>query len=780
MMKRSQLCLAMTFVSLLFSQVIKADMEMKFQFVHNGTPLKDLNATVTVYSKAVAVGRVEEWHLYDQDPFVKVILPDELAGVTLAYRSSLGHEGHLTATADSTVNLDCKQLTVKFLNANGNPMEGAWININKTNVTVSAYSNRAGLAYLYAAASNGYRYSSSYGNGYLDLMDDAELTIQEPKQTPDPIQPQTHRVTLVPYYDDLPVIFDDTFYIYGKDWSMNIWPTQGIMKWDLAAGEYELCDPNEGRQKFTVGDRDTTIYFAYHKVEVFSRGSEPNANVGIGLGKEYWRRTSNTDAEGRTVFYLLPGTYKYYHANGSGNFTVGDEDMQLNLEAYRVRIQLDGDQQAFQGLANFFYVMPMANGKEVGSSMHLDTQDGQLSLLLAPGDYMLRNSQLTVSNMQFHVGGDNSDLNILVHALRFLTSDGSQQSLMLRRDGFRDNLGSGTAYYLLEGDYEYSFDGIDWKALKLNKDIDLTCEYFTYKVTVNDTNGEPVTNGRVTLTGGEGMSYTAYLSGSNVAEFHCLPGTYTLMCDAFNSSAKQVTVEANGSEQLTIPGIVTFFVTLNGEPFYGSIRFMKEGTQESYGVYGSVEGGFTARLDTDALYSLLDCRGTTRITDGCTIEIGTLSISSEGLGLAFPMDNWNAVSTYRVLKGSSVRLTAIPVRDDRFQKWVINGKEYEEPVVEYTMTELNTEAKAVFSGEAASAVRGPKASATEWTVESDGQLLRLPRDVEGRAAIYSTDGRLVKSFYVVGSTIGIYDLPQGTYILTLAVGSDNFTAKFLR
>ena len=73
------------------------------------------------------------------------------------------------------------------------------------------------------------------------------------------------------------------------------------------------------------------------------------------------------------------------------------------------------------------------------------------------------------------------------------------------------------------------------------------------------------------------------------------------------------------------------------------------------------------------------------------------------MGVAFPMDGWYDVNTFNVIVGSTVRLTAIPVKDDGFQCWVVNGNEIASPVIDLEVVDVHTMATAVFEGAVPSA-----------------------------------------------------------------------------
>lgn len=778
---KKNILLSLLSILLAFSgnqDLMARNIQVVFQFSYNGEALQINNASVSAYRQGRNVSETENRHFSDTPPHVRVLLPDSLVGKSLAYRSTLGHQGQFTVTENDTIRLECKRLTVKIADTDGNLLQDQSVMLTINDFTQYASTDRNGVAYLYAASGSNYNYSTAYGSSYVDLTEDTIVQVTAPKWESPAETTSQYRVTFVPHYGDQPVIFNNTFYIIGNGWSTNIWAYNGVMETRLAPGKYELQDPNGGRWPFTMGERDTLIYVDYHKVTITSKGTEPNPHVTLSIGNDYMGNGVTTDSNGQAVFYMIPGTYTYHHANGSGTLTVGNEDMTATVEAYRIFLNFT---EVPQNPSDLFYVMPLVDGRESGSSMRFNANGNQLNMLLAPGDYILRNSQNPLGAVKFHIDNNTPALNMNVYALKYTTSDGKSHEAFLRQADTWDYIYSDRVKYYLEGDYEYSFDQHTWTTLKLDKDTEIKGTYYKLIVNVNDTDGEIVRNSVVYISTDTGYQHSAFLDNNGMAEFSCAQGSYTVGISGFENYSKRVTVSADDEITLTIPATITFTVTNEGDYVPYPLMIYPEGTNgtQTTNLYVNNDGKFTYRLDTSRRYCIANYYGSTDITDGCAISLGRLTVNADGMGLAFPMMNWTASSTFPVIVGSTVRLTAIPVRDDRFQNWTINGKEYESPVIEYTLKEPITTAQANFSGEATASVRSTKSTA-EWTVESDGRQLRLPEEVNGQADIYTADGRKVRSFAVVGNTIGIYDLPEGTYILSLTTGSDHYSAKFLK
>lgn len=348
----------------------------------------------------------------------------------------------------------------------------------------------------------------------------------------------------------------------------------------------------------------------------------------------------------------------------------------------------------------------------------------------------------------------------------------------------------GTAYYLPTGSYRYSNENTIYsesyltELFVLDKNTVIDHHYYTLTVNMNDTNGEVVPNFPV-IAYGTTSATDGRTDENGVVTFQLRSGEYQVgVYVTFNKfygpdSEKSITItDTDATVTLTITGNITFNINnytdhINQKDY----RFYDiNKTKSEYHLVGVENGVAKVRL-IPGTYYIDGYHGTTQVSDGCTITLGKLNVTCEGMGVAFPMENWEAVSSYDVIVGSPVRLTAIPVTDDKFLKWTINEKDYEVPVLDFKTSEPETTAKAVFGG-MSSAVTRPMMANT--TLNSDGRYIYLPAEVEGTARIYTLDGKLTKTIGVVGDQIGIYDLPTGAYVLTMESESGMVNARFLK
>ncbi len=340
--------------------------------------------------------------------------------------------------------------------------------------------------------------------------------------------------------------------------------------------------------------------------------------------------------------------------------------------------------------------------------------------------------------------------------------------------------------------------------------IDLT-KYFPadYIVTVNiiDTDGTPQDDIQVSLRS-DSYYYYYYESTENGTAIFTIPeGKYDIEVRDRSMDQRYIEETIEVSEDMTvtytIPKMISFDVTIDGmtlaqihkKGYFETSSPVKIVTLDYENRQPTVykEGKLYSRLDPNKEYRMYSglfeskeyddegyVKGSTKITDGCTIRIGTFNVQTEGEGLAFPREEFAGNSSYKVFVGDPVRLAAVPVGDKEFVSWTINGKEYANPMMDFTVKDDITTATAKFSGEILTQVKAADSSIETISVQVEGNYLVLPADVEATACLYSADGRLVKRTGVVGNKINISDLPASAYILRLNAEGLFQTAQFVK
>ncbi|WP_289458428.1 hypothetical protein, partial [Klebsiella pneumoniae] len=84
-----------------------------------------------------------------------------------------------------------------------------------------------------------------------------------------------------------------------------------------------------------------------------------------------------------------------------------------------------------------------------------------------------------------------------------------------------------------------------------------------------------------------------------------------------------------------------------------------------------------------------------------------------------------------------------------FTKWDVDGTDYSTAMLDRTISSHKTVAKAVFSGSSS----GPthvKQSSINSSFNFDDNYIYLPQAIQGKADIYTIDGKQVKSLGVAG------------------------------
>ncbi len=694
---------------------------------------------------------------------------DIYVGQTVAYRTNLGHEGTFTIADGATVSLDCKKLTVTTKNIDGIAMPGEYIQITCANGQSTEFSTSysTGEAVVYLANAEGYTYNwRSYANGVFDMTDDYTLNLQQGKSEE---QSTSYNVTVVRKYGDFP-IGSSSLYMYKYGETSNGIYVSSYSGATVSAGSYWIMDDIGAFSKKIEVTGTTTIYLDYQKVTFKSvTGTTPNVGQEISVrvysgSNSYYgnTKTVTTNAKGEASIYLLPGEYQYSVAGGSSTFTVEEADKTVNIKTGQVTITLNCDD--ISALSNQTF--------EIGT-YPVEPVDGKIVINAMPGNYKLRINNTSVIDVNVTEGATTQSVQL--YSVMFTTNLTTAGSMYVGSK----QVGYDTKYYFTAGEYTYGtsqYSQSDSFTLDRNKTIALN--YAKLTVNVKDTDGKAVENIYVYCSGGGNGVYT---DANGQAYWTLLQGTYSVYASGFSDDAETVEVKGDASVTLTVPAYVTFNMLVNGQPATTYDATTLYDNNDRYGSHRMEyvsPGVMAARIVPGKAYYLSGYKGSAIITEGSTLSLGTISISNEGMGLAFPMENWEPVSTYAVVVGSTVRLTAIPVSDDKFQHWTINGTDYSTPMIDFKIKDVHTDAKAVFSGAVTSAAKLKMMN--NLAINIDESYIYLPDDTEGVARIYSSEGKLMKNIGVVGGQIGIYDLPAGVYILSFQDENGTRTNRFVK
>lgn len=350
----------------------------------------------------------------------------------------------------------------------------------------------------------------------------------------------------------------------------------------------------------------------------------------------------------------------------------------------------------------------------------------------------------------------------------------------------------------------YSSTTLGSKIIELTSDQTVSFSLYTVKVKVVEPDGTPVEGMQV------GYYYNTYgnvhpeTDANGEISFVVTKDTEITIYNSTYWDTQKYTITGNKTITLTVPKVISIRAKYNGKTIsytsadeqYGKSRiylYAGNGDHE-YSLLINEDGTFSGRAEANREYRIefgFNDYGSGRtansilVTDGMTLRIGKFSTKADGVGLDLFMGNGSSLyyNDYNdvLIGGTPVRIAAVPVGNEQFTCWDINGHQYSNPMIDFTPKEDATVATAKFTGTIANQVKsvaGQNAETIYVTVE--GSYLVLPADVEAEAAIYAMDGKLTKKTGVVGNRIYISNLPDGAYVLVLTADGLRQTAAFVK
>lgn len=802
-MKKTLQSLMLAIVAMLMMpSVVKAEAGITWQIMDGTTKVTDISVNVTFYENAISVFNDNAY----SDKITAIY--EDLIGKTLYYRSDMGHTGSVTLSADgNTIELQVRKVTVTAKDQNDNLLSDVRLSMYAHGRTAYMYRNYGwsdsyrtesdgqlvfyvlpDANYVYKASFYGYQtnYNTYELSDAVDVTNDAAVNLTFNLQTkPDNPSVTQYGLQIVPRYGQYPLTNMSSTYLYpysedkgdlyGGTW-MGFY-SEGYWSASVSNGSYMLQDPfGAWSDEIKIENEAKLVYLDYYKVTFTSKNTDPNMLKDFSVNGQ----SMQTDGKGQVDYYLQPGTYSYTHAGTTKEFTVGKQDMTIDVTCYNVKFNVvcsDPNQ---------------ANGIELqsadGSRQTLYLENGSIESVLQPGDYKLYYNGMLAKEF---TADANKTIDVKIFSVLFTRNVESGYSyLYFSKSGDRNSyntLSYNRLYFYPEGNYFFTYNdpwggNTRWEDVNLNEDK--VYRRTLYKLTVNvaDKQNTPAGDIYVNVYRGTGDSYNSVTSGSTddngLFEAYVDADDYRVVAGGYDS--KTVTVAGDNAVSLTVPTMVHFNVTLNGEPFtqdsYHFYLYAENHQGDNINVTFTGAGKAQARLDTNVKYGVWNYEGVTSITEGSTLALGTISVNSTGSGLAFPQSSWNSTSTYQIVVGAPMRLAAVPV-GAQFTKWVINGQEYTEPMIDFKTKTHTTTATAVFGGTVPSKIRTVQA---DGTIDYDDNYINLPQDVEGTANIFTLDGKQVKSIGVIGDKVGIYDLPTGAYIMSLKSDAGILNARFLK
>lgn len=751
-----------------------SEVTMTFKYVNTSNELitdagSSYNSPISVYSQGVSVATVngirdDSWNFTGT---WSMTFDDALAGKVVSYETSYGQRGTFTVTEGETLTATLVTLTVTVKDTEGQPVSDAYVRIYAPNGNSNSYyTNSDGQFTTYFAASTGYSWSWGEQSGTFDMTADYALNITKQAAT-------SFSLSVKGRYGDYPVSTGSWYvYKYGdtENTVANLYSGNSVK---LDAGDYWVKDEMGMFSDRITLSADMVYWVEYHKVTFKSMtGSKPNTDqrIQVYFDRDAWsNKSATTNADGEATMYLRAGVYTYRHMDTYTEFTVGNADQTVAINTSSITFTLDWDATAAEA-KNQNFRWAKDDGNSYDNNVY--PEDGKIVISpVMPGNYKLTINNANTVNVTV-AEGENAQT-IKLYALQFTTNIETTNQVYVNDGVFRMDFNK--KYYLQTGDYAYGLNyyGQPIGTVSLTQNTDIPINYGTLTVTVRD--GQGVVAGEQVSFGG---NYGETDENGQV-KFTRMVGEYELRVPYCYVTQTFDLKAGDNATTVTIPNQVTFNMLRMGEPLNSNGMWIEQADDNTISYQAVVkEGVAKVRLDPTKTYIIGAYHGKTAITEGCTISLGKINVTCDGMGIALPMENWDATSTYYVLVGSVVRLAAIPVSGIGFQKWVINGAEYTEGMIDLTIKDVETTAKAVFGGTAPTYISQKQTNAS---FRSDDSFIYLPDDVEGTVSIFSMDGKQMKSLGVAGKQVGIYDLPAGAYIVTLNTNDgETKVARFLK
>jgi len=756
-MKRILLFLAVTMAALLIPNSAWASFQVSVAFTHGEDTIASYNdqPQIAFYYKGETVGQAYSPYNYDEQWLYILDINDSYAGKTVSYESSLGHIGKITLSSSdpNKLSLDCKKLIVTIKDSQNQPLQYQSVSLtDENNQDYYCQMNNFGKDSVYLKVGV-FRYYFDNRDGSFTLTKDDSLNLV--KQVP-----QTVTLRVKSRHGDFPLSGNSfRLYKYGeKDNSEYIYSSTQVKP-----GSYWIQDDaGTFTDKIDI-TKDTLVWLDYYKVTFNSKtGTSPNENQRISITADpesYYSQSVTTNANGEASKLLLSGNYTYSAGGTTATFTVEKEDKTVNISTSKVVITLNSDEQDLLDDQDYRWY----KGDDYGENVK--PINGKITIFAAPGDYNLEINN--VCNIEVKVNQGENAKTISLHSLKF-TSNVASPGRIYVNEIYSFNFNK--KYLFAAGTYSYTlnYGGDAIGQIELNQNKEVPINYAKLTVTVSDDKGL-VQGERVDL----GDRYSGVSDENGKVQFQVLAGGQFELAATSCDVSKPVTVDADKEERLTLSPYVNFNVESNGQPLTANGLSISE-TTSGFDYNVNVKNGKAqARLDPTKTYTVGRYHGTATITEGSTLKLGYIHITTEGAGVAFPMENWETTSSYPVIVGATVRLTAIPAGGGAFTKWDVDGTSHTEAMLDLTISNPQTKAKAVFGD--ATPDPNPtqvRQSSINATFSFDESYVYLPQSIEGKADIYSVDGKQVKSLGVSGNKIGIYDLSQGNYVLILNSDTD--------
>lgn len=710
-----------------------------------------------------------------------------LSSGNYSYKTATNFAGDITAT--STVTLDHKKATFTIKDNAGNPISSEYIYIYEDGIQVdNGYTNSSGIAEFYLKPSEKYAYKTSFNQSAMSLLNDASITLTK------------NNVSVIAKYLNYPIADNFTLYPYGDTQNalastVYSSATNGEINFNVATGNYWLKNKLNIYTKLSVTSTNQQFYLDYKKVRFISNVNSPNIleNVIVSNGT-YSTDTKITDGRGYAVFYLLPGSYTYSHLGMSEPFTVKNDTI-LNLTTQSVTFNLKNETSSVAYANQSFKI-----GKDMNSlSSYITNSNGTCQVNLKAGSYVfsdgLSSYSFTVSNnvqtitpplydVTFNIA---KNLSSVIPDYVYVTSINTGKSVTY------NSYIEGMKICLLQGDYNIRCSGTGFsysQSVPFSVTQNTTIQgFYTFQLNLTDNNGAISGQGYYIKQDGNYVNTSFTTNNQGTAIAYLPNGNYSL----YNINTQEETPftisNQNKTLNLQLPNEITLNVTKDGQTITaGYVMIYNEQKTAVQSVQIS-NGTGKVRLQAGGnYYVMMNVSGATsqqvKITvssNSANLDFVTLQIKTEGNGIAFPYSNLidETVSTY-ILKQSTVRLAAVPMKGWTCAKWIINGTNISSDLIDYTLNGA-TVATVVFEQNSGSGVSQVKVSNNLSIYPNPAETqINFSENLSGNAVIYNTEGKIMKHIYVYGNGINISDLSSGIYVVVVETDNGTFKGDFIK
>jgi hypothetical protein len=710
-----------------------------------------------------------------------------LATGNYSYKTATNFTGDITAT--SAVTLDHKKALFTIKDNSGNPISSESIYIYEDGIQVdNGYTNSSGIAEFYLKPSEKYAYKTSFNQSAMSLLNNAAITLTK------------NNVSVIAKYLNYPVADNFSLYPYGDTQNaistyVNSSATNGEINFNVATGNYWLKNKLNVYTKLNVTSTSQQFYLDYKKVRFISNINVPNIleNVIVSNGT-YSTETKITDGKGYADFYLLPSSYTYSHLGMSEPFTVKN-DTTINLTTQSVTFNLKN------GTTSLAYAnQPFKIGKDMNSlSSYTTNSSGTCQVNLKAGSYVYSDG---ISSYSFTVSSSGQTItpplydvifNITPNLPNATLSYLYVSSINTGKEVLYNTYTNGMKLCLLSGDYKFRCYGDGFssnQSIPFQVTQNTTVQgLYTFQLNLTDNNGVISGQSYYIKQDGNYVNTSFTTNNQGVAIAYLPNGNYSLWNINTQEETPFTISNQNKTLNLQLPNEITLNVTKDGQAITtGYVMIYNEQKTTVKNVQIS-NGTGKARLQSGSnYYVMMSASGAAsqqaKITvsaNSANFDFVSLQIKTEGNGIAFPYSNLidETVSTY-ILKQSTVRLAAVPMKGWTCAKWIINGTNISSDFIDYTLSSA-TVATVVFQQNSGSGVSQVKVSNNLSIYPNPAETqINFSENLSGNAVIYNTDGKIIKQTYVYGNTINISDLSSGVYIVTIETENDTYKGNFIK